>query len=132
MDSQRKLSALRTQHPDAKVIAHPECETAVLDMADYIGSTHALLSYVVNDNARKFIVVTESGILHEMKKRAPGKELIPAPPEADCHCNECPFMRLNTPEKVYLALENLEPRLEMDESLRRAAQLPLDRMLALG
>ena len=130
--SQRKLSALRTQHPDAKVIAHPECETAVLDMADYIGSTHALLSYVVNDNARKFIVVTESGILHEMKKRAPGKELIPAPPEADCHCNECPFMRLNTPEKVYLALENLEPRLEMDESLRRAAQLPLDRMLALG
>jgi quinolinate synthase len=130
--SQRKLIALRQQHPDAKVVAHPECEAPVLDTADYIGSTHALLNYVVNDNAQKFIVVTESGILHEMQKRAPGKQLIPAPPEANCHCNECPFMRLNTPEKVYLALKNLEPRLEMSESLRRAAELPLERMLAIG
>jgi quinolinate synthase len=130
--SQRKLIALRQQHPDAKVVAHPECEAPVLDTADYIGSTHALLNYVVNDNAQKFIVVTESGILHEMQKRAPNKQLIPAPPEANCHCNECPFMRLNTPEKVYLALENLEPRLEMSESLRRAAELPLERMLAIG
>jgi quinolinate synthase len=130
--SQRKLIALRQQHPDAKVIAHPECEAPVLDTADYIGSTHGLLNYVVNDNAQKFIVVTESGILHEMQKRAPGKQLIPAPPEANCHCNECPFMRLNTPEKVYLALKNLEPRLEMSESLRRAAELPLERMLAIG
>jgi len=130
--SQRKLAALRHEHPDAKVVAHPECEAPVLDIADFIGSTTALLNYVVNDNARKFIVVTESGILHEMSKRAPGKQLIPAPPEANCHCNECPFMRLNTPEKVYLALQNMEPRLEMSEELRRAAQLPLDRMLALG
>jgi quinolinate synthase len=130
--SQRKLAALRQEHPDAKVVAHPECEAPVLDVADYIGSTHALLNYVVNDNARKFIVVTESGILHEMKKRAPEKVLIPAPPDANCHCNECPFMRLNTPEKVYMALDRLEPRLEMTESLRRAAQIPLDRMLALG
>jgi quinolinate synthase len=130
--SQRKLSALRAQHPDAKVVAHPECEAQILDTADYIGSTNALLNYVVNDNAQTFIVVTESGILHEMKKRAPGKQLIAAPPEANCHCNECPFMRLNTPEKVYAALDRLEPRLEMDEAVRAAAQIPLDRMLALG
>ena len=120
------------KHPDAKVVAHPECEAPILDTADNIGSTNALLNYVVNDNAQKFIVVTESGILHEMKKRAPNKQLIAAPPEANCHCNECPFMRLNTPEKVYAALDTLSPRLEMDEALRAAAQLPLDRMLALG
>jgi quinolinate synthase len=130
--SQKKLLALRLEHPDAKVVAHPECEEALLDTAHFIGSTHALLNYVVNDNAQKFIVVTEAGILHEMQKRAPGKTLIAAPPEANCHCNECPFMRLNTPEKVYLALENLEPRLEMSEALLRAAQIPLERMLALG
>jgi len=130
--SQRKLTALRHEHPDAKVVAHPECEAPLLDMADFIGSTHALLNYVVNDNAQKFIVLTESGILHEMKKRAPEKVLIAAPPEGNCHCNECPFMRLNTPEKVCHALETLSPRLEMSEELRRAAQVPLDRMLALG
>jgi quinolinate synthase len=130
--SQKKLIALRLEHPDAKVVAHPECEEALLDTAHFIGSTHALLNYVVNDNAQKFIVVTESGILHEMQKRAPGKTLIPAPPEANCHCNECPFMRLNTPEKVYLALENLEPRLEMSEALLEAARIPLERMLALS
>ena len=104
------------------LMAHPECEAPILDTADYIGSTNALLNYVVNDNAQKFIVVTEAGILHEMKKRAPGKQLIAAPPDANCHCNECPFMRLNTPEKVYAALDTLSPRLEMDEALRLAAQ----------
>jgi quinolinate synthase len=130
--SQRKLSALRVAHPDAKVVAHPECEAPILDTADYIGSTTALLNYVVNDNAEKFIVVTEAGILHEMKKRAPNKTLIAAPPDANCHCNECPFMRLNTPEKVYAALDTLSPRLEMSEELRIRAQAPLDRMLAIG
>jgi quinolinate synthase len=130
--SQRKLAALRHEHPDAKIVAHPECEEPVLDSADFIGSTQALLNYVEQSDARKFIVVTESGILHEMKKRAPHKELIPAPPEANCHCNECPFMRLNTPEKVHDALLNLTPHLEMSESLRQAAQAPLDRMLAIG
>jgi quinolinate synthase len=130
--SQRKLAALRVAHPAAKVVAHPECEAPILDTADYIGSTNALLNYVVNDNAREFIVVTESGILHEMKKRAPGKLLIAAPPDSNCHCNECPFMRLNTPEKVYAALDTLSPRLEMDEALRLRAQAPLDRMLEIG
>ena len=114
------------------MIAHPECEEPLLDRADFIGSTTALLRYVENDNAQEFIVVTESGILHQMQKRAPGKTLIPAPPLANCACNECPFMRLNTPEKVYLALRDLEPRLEMAEELRARAQVPIDRMLALS
>ena len=130
--SLRKLEDIRLAHPDAKVIAHPECEEPLLDSAHFIGSTAALLKYVENDNAREFIVVTEPGILHQMQKRAPNKLLIPAPPLANCACNECPFMRLNTPEKVYLALRDLEPRLEMDETLRARARVPIDRMLALS
>lgn len=128
--SQRKIAALRHQHPDAKLIAHPECEQPLLDIADFIGSTAALLAFVENDNARQFIVATESGILHQMKKRAPDKQLIAAPPEQNCACNECPFMRLNTPEKVYLCLRDLAPRIELDEELRVRAKLPIDRMLA--
>ncbi|MGE0322889.1 MAG: quinolinate synthase NadA [Polyangiaceae bacterium] len=130
--SQRRLIELKTQHPEAKIIAHPECQEQLLDMADFVGSTAALLRYVENDNAMQFIVVTESGILHQMKKRAPTKELIAAPPEGNCACNECPFMRLNTPEKVYLALRDLEPRLEMPEELRLRAKKPIDRMLELS
>ena len=130
--SARKLIALKTENPDAKIIAHPECEEHLLDMADFVGSTSALLKFAQNDSAPTFIVVTEPGILHSMQKLAPGKTLIPAPPEANCACNECPFMRLNTPEKVYLALRDLEPRLEMPEELRLRAKIPMDRMLALS
>jgi quinolinate synthase len=130
--SLRKLEQIRVAHPHAKIIAHPECEAPLLDLADFIGSTAALLRFVENDNAQEFIVLTESGILHQMHKRAPTKTLIPAPPLANCACNECPFMRLNTPEKVYLALRDLEPRLEMPEELRARAQVPIDRMLALS
>lgn len=130
--SERKLIDLRTRHPNAKVIAHPECEETLLDSADFIGSTSKLLSFVVNDPAEAYIVATESGILHQMKKRAPNKQLIPAPPEGNCACNDCPFMKLNTPEKLYLALRDLEPRLEMDEDLRQRAKKPLDRMLELS
>ena len=95
-------------------------------------STAALLNFVANDPAPAFIVATESGILHQMHKRAPDKLLLAAPPEANCACNECPFMRLNTEEKVYLALRDLEPRLELPEELRARAQIPIDRMLALS
>ena len=130
--SLRKLEDIKVAHPEAKIIAHPECEEPLLEQAHFIGSTAALLRFVENDNAKEFIVVTEAGILHQMKKRAPTKTLIPAPPLANCACNECPFMRLNTPEKVYLALRDLEPRLEMDEELRARAQVPIDRMLALS
>ncbi|HEU5074693.1 MAG TPA: quinolinate synthase NadA [Polyangiaceae bacterium] len=130
--SERKLIALKQKHPEAKIIAHPECEEQLLEMADFIGSTLQLLNYVENDNAGAFIVATESGILHQMKKRAPDKLLIAAPPIANCACNECPFMRLNTPEKVYLALRDLEPELIMDETLRLRALVPIERMLALS
>lgn len=130
--SERKLIALRQKHPAAKLIAHPECEESLLDTADFIGSTAQLLSYVENDNAAEFIVATESGILHQMQKRAPKKLLIAAPPEGNCACNECPFMRLNTPEKVYLALRDLQPELIMDETLRQQALVPIERMLALS
>jgi quinolinate synthase len=130
--SLQKLLAIKQQHPAAKIIAHPECEEPLLDRADFIGSTAALLKYVENDNAEAFIVVTEPGIIHQMQKRAPHKQLIPAPPDGNCACNECPFMRLNTPEKVYLALRDLEPRLEMNEDLRRRALVPIERMLALS
>src|SRR5688572_29277714 len=131
--SMRRLIALKTRHPEAKIIAHPECEEALLAEAEFIGSTAALLRYVETDSAPAYIVATESGILHQMQKLAPHKQLIAAPPEEEsCHCNECPFMRLNTPEKVYLALRDLEPRLEMDEALRERARLPLERMLELS
>lgn len=130
--SLRKLIDIKTANPGAKVIAHPECEEAVLDMSDFIGSTAALLRYVQEDAAEAFIVVTEPGILHQMSKVAPQKQLIPAPPNQNCACNECPFMRLNTPEKVYLALRDLQPELHMDAILRERAKLPITRMLELS
>jgi quinolinate synthase len=130
--SLRKLAELKHQHPEAEIIAHPECEEPLLDLADFIGSTAALLRHVQTSSARSFIVATESGILHQMERAAPSKELIPAPPEANCSCNECPFMRLNTPEKIYRSLLHLEPRLEMQEELRQRALVPIERMLALG
>lgn len=130
--SQRKLIALKTQHPEALVIAHPECEEAILNMADHISSTTGLLKYAVSSPATTFIVVTESGILHQMQKAAPDKIFIPAPPEASCACNECPFMRKNTLEKVYLSLRDLNPQILMSEELMNGARLPIDRMMALS
>ncbi|HMJ14281.1 MAG TPA: quinolinate synthase NadA [Polyangiaceae bacterium] len=130
--SQHKLVMLKQQHPQAKIIAHPECPEALLELAEFVGSTSALLKFVQTDPAEQFIVATESGILHQMNKAAPHKTFIAAPPQGNCACNECPFMRLNTPEKIYLALRDLKPRLEMDEELRRRAQIPIDRMLALS
>ncbi|MCR9245193.1 MAG: quinolinate synthase NadA [bacterium] len=134
--SSQKITRLKAEHPDAKFIAHPECEDHVLALADYVGSTSRLLTFVQQDSGSKFIVGTETGILHTMHKAAPDKELIPVPYEdrtAACQgCNQCPHMKLNTLEKIYLALRDLEPRIEMDEQLRERARLPLDRMLALS
>jgi quinolinate synthase len=130
--SLRKIVGLRERHPEAKLIAHPECEEALLHLADYIGSTTALLQYTISDSAQSFIVATESGIIHQMRKASPHKEFIEGPPEGNCACNECPFMKLNTMEKVYLALRDLAPRIEMDPVLRERARLPIDRMLALS
>jgi quinolinate synthase len=130
--SERKLVGLKERHPGALIIAHPECEEPVLAMANYIGSTTALLKYAVASPASEFIVVTEPGILHQMQKEAPHKTFIPAPPVANCACNECPFMRMNTLEKVYLALRDLSPRIEMPAALMDRARLPIERMLALS
>ena len=130
--SLRKLVGLKERHPGALVIAHPECEEAVLAMADFIGSTTALLKYAVSSPETRFIVVTESGILHAMRKAAPHKEFIPAPPDANCACNDCPFMKKNTLEKVYLSLRDLEPRIEMTADLIERARRPIERMLALS
>jgi quinolinate synthase len=131
--NERKLVEMKLKHPEAHVVAHPECEPGVLDRADFVGSTSALLDYVRRTDVPTFIVATEPGILHQMRKQAPGKELLPVPGMAEnCACNECPFMRLNTLEKVYLALRDLSPRIEMDEGLRVRALVPLQRMLDLG
>jgi quinolinate synthase len=130
--SLRKLVALKERHPRALVIAHPECEEPVLAMASYIGSTTALLNYAVASPEQEFIVATEAGILHQMQKKAPGKTFIAAPPEANCACNECPYMRKNTLEKVYLSLRDLTPRIEMPADLIERARVPIDRMLALS
>jgi quinolinate synthase len=130
--SLRKLVGLKERHPAALVIAHPECEEPVLAMADYIGSTTALLNYAVSSPAREFIVVTESGILHAMRRAAPDKTFHAAPPDANCACNECPFMRKNTLEKVYLSLRDLQPAIELGADLVQRARAPIERMLALS
>jgi quinolinate synthase len=130
--SERKLIGLKERHPEALVLAHPECEESVLAHADYVGSTTGILKYAAASPKREFIVVTEAGILHAMQKAAPDKVFIPAPPNAACACNECPFMKMNTLEKVYLALRDLTPRLEMSPELLARARVPIDRMLALS
>jgi len=130
--SMRKIVALRERHPEAKLIAHPECEEPILKMADFIGSTTALLRYTMTDDCQSYIIATESGIVHQMRKASPQKTFIEGPPEKNCACNECPFMRLNTLEKVYLALRDLTPQIDMPQTLRERARVPIDRMLALS
>ena len=127
--SEKKLIELMTEHPDADVVAHPECEERVLRHAHYIGSTKGILDQVLNSPKEKFIVVTEAGILHQMQKRAPEKTFIPAPPDNGCACNECPHMKLNTLEKLYLCMRDRKPELVMNPLLQQAALVPLKRML---
>lgn len=130
--SHRKLIALKTKYPDALILAHPECEDIILNMADHIASTTGIIRYAVSSPATTFIVATESGILHQMQKAAPNKTFIPAPPEANCACNECPYMRRNTLEKVYLSLRDLQPRIEMSENLMNRARISINRMMELS
>jgi quinolinate synthase len=127
--SEKKLVQLMVRHPDAEVVAHPECEQSVLRHAHYIGSTKGILDRVINSPKQKFIVVTEAGILHQMQKRAPGKEFIPAPPDNGCACNECPYMKLNTMEKLYLCMRDRTPELVLSREVQQAALVPLRRML---
>jgi quinolinate synthase len=130
--SHRKLLALKTKYPEALILAHPECEEVILNMADHIASTTGILKYAVSSPATTFIVATESGILHQMEKAAPNKTFIPAPPEANCACNECPYMKKNTLEKVYVALRDLQPEIIMSRDLINQARIPIGRMLALS
>jgi quinolinate synthase len=130
--SEKKLVQLRTQHPEAEIIAHPECEASVLRHANYVGSTTALLKYALQSANDRFIVVTEPGIIHQMQKQAPNKQFIPAPPQNNCNCNECPFMRLNTLEKIYWAMKQRSPEITLPEAIRSAALRPIQRMLAMS
>jgi quinolinate synthase len=130
--SLEKITKLKIRHPKAKFIAHPECEEAVLKLADYIGSTTGLLKYTQQNDATEFIVATETGILHQMQKASPNKTFIPAPPNNSCACNDCPHMKLNTLEKLYLCMEYEMPEIIMDEELRKAAKKPIDRMLEIS
>jgi quinolinate synthase len=130
--SMEKITKLKVRHPNAKVIAHPECEAPVLALADYIGSTTGILKYAEKSDAQEFIVVTESGILHQMQKTSPHKTFIPAPPQNTCACNDCPYMKLNTLEKLYLCMKYELPEVTMDEALRVAAKKPIERMLEIS
>ncbi len=130
--SVEKITKLKIRNPNAKVIAHPECETPVLALADYIGSTTGLLNFTKNNEAKEFIVVTETGILHQMQKNSPDKTFIPAPPNNSCACNDCPHMKLNTLEKLYLCLKYELPEIIMDETIRLAAKKPIEKMLKIS
>ena len=133
--SLEKLIDLKKENPDAEIVAHPECKSVILKMADYVGSTQGLLNYVTNSDKKKFLVVTESGILHQMTKANPDKTFIPVPPEIEgktCACNECVFMRMNTIEKLYLCLRDEKPEILIDEELREKAVKPILRMLEMS
>ena len=130
--SLEKITKLKIRHPKAKVIAHPECEDPILRIADFIGSTTSLLKYTIEDKSTEYIVATETGILHQMQKQSPYKTFIPAPPDNLCACNDCPYMKLNTLEKLYLCMEYEEPQIIMDEQLLNAARKPIERMLEIS
>ncbi|HEY9362494.1 MAG TPA: quinolinate synthase NadA [Chitinophagaceae bacterium] len=130
--SLQRISKLKVRHPNAKVIAHPECEDPILRLADFIGSTTGLLKYTQADPAQEFIVATEAGILHQMMKASPNKTFIPAPPDNSCACNDCPHMKRNTLEKIYLSMQYEQPEILMEESLRIAALKPIQRMLEIS
>ena len=130
--SLEKIIKLKAKHPKAKFIAHPECEPGVLAIADFIGSTTGLLNYTMKSPDMEFIVGTETGILHQMAKSSPNKTFIPAPPDNSCACNDCPHMKLNTLEKLYICLKYETPELVLPEDIRVKALLPIKRMLEIS
>lgn len=130
--SLEKIIKLRIRHPNAKFIAHPECEESVLRLADFVGSTTGLLKYTEKEGNDEFIVATETGILHQMQKSSPQKTFIPAPPNNSCACNDCPHMKLNTLEKLYINMKYELPEIIMDEEIRIAAKKPIERMLEIS
>jgi quinolinate synthase len=131
--SVEKIIELKQQHPNAQLLAHPECKKPLLILSDFIGSTAALLKYTIQSDFDEFIVATEAGILHQMQKASPNKTFIPAPPiDSTCGCNDCEFMKLNTLTKVYLSLKNEFPLVEVDEEIRKKALIPIERMLKVS
>ncbi|MBI4446641.1 MAG: quinolinate synthase NadA [Acidobacteria bacterium] len=130
--SERELIRLQVKHPDALLLAHPECEDRILRRAHHVGSTSSLLEFAKKNSASKFIIATEPGIIHQMQKACPEKCFIPLPGDDGCSCNECPYMRLNTLEKVYLCMRDRTPEITLPEDLRNAAMAPLQRMLAMS
>lgn len=130
--SAKKIFELKQKNPKAILIAHPECEDQILSKAEFIGSTSALLNFVITNENSEFIVATEPGIIHQMELKAPGKKFIPAPPESSCACNDCPYMKLNTLEKLYLCMRDKKPEITLDEEIRKKAFLSLKRMLEMS
>lgn len=131
--SLEKIVELKKQYPDAEVITHPECKKPVVEVSDFVGSTAALLKHAIKSDKQRFIVATESGVIHEMRKQCPGKEFIPAPPQdSTCACNECNFMRLNTMEKLYNCLKFELPEIFVDEAVQQKAIRPIQRMLDIS
>ena len=130
--SLEKILKLKIKNPNSDFIAHPECETEVLNNSDFIGSTSELLKYTQNSEKSSFIVATETGILHQMEKASPQKTFIPAPPDNSCACNDCPHMKLNTLEKLFLCLYRENPEILMDENLRKKALVPIKKMLNIS
>ncbi|HLN57342.1 MAG TPA: quinolinate synthase NadA, partial [Thermoanaerobaculia bacterium] len=130
--SEREIVRLKAQHPGALLAAHPECPEPILRHADHVGSTRSILNYVTTTPGKTFLIATEEGIIHQMKKLAPDRTYIPVPPDNGCRCNECPFMKLNTLEKLYLCLRDERPEIILPEEIRKAAEKPLLRMLELS
>ncbi len=130
--NEKKLFQLKVEHPDAQVVAHPECEEVILAQADFVGSTSKLLEYTQTSSAKKFIVLTEAGILHQMQKASPDKIFLMGPDDSGCNCAECPYMRLNTLEKLYECMRQENPSIQLEETLRKAAHRPLERMMQLS
>jgi quinolinate synthase len=130
--SRDKIMKLKLRHPEALVIAHPECETPVLELASFIGSTTALLNFTKKSQAREFIVATETGIIHQMSLASPDKVFIPAPPDNSCACNDCPHMKLNTLEKLYSCLKHEKPEINIPEQIRSKAENSIRRMLKIS
>jgi quinolinate synthase len=130
--SLEKITKLKIRHPKAQLISHPECEEAVLNISDYVGSTTQLLKYAQTSDVNEFIVATETGILHQMQISTPNKTFIPAPPNNSCACNDCPHMKLNTLEKLYICMQYELPEITMNETLRVAAKKPIDKMLEIS
>ncbi|MEO7215009.1 quinolinate synthase NadA [Mucilaginibacter sp.] len=130
--SREKITKLKERHPNAKILAHPECEEVILQLADYIGSTTGILKYATNSPETEFIVATEAGIIHQMEKENPSKKFFPAPPNNTCACNDCPHMKRNTLEKLYLCMKNGTPEIDVPQHIIEKAVLPIERMLEIS